>query len=117
MPRGGFNRFPELSHKMGVAIAAAVSETVTAIEQDVKGGPNAAPYITGNLRRSYHSERRMGAGGPEGEVGNDPAVAEYAVYVEYGTSKMAAQPHLRPATMEREGPFRRMLEAIVGGRL
>lgn len=75
-----------------------------------------APYRTGNLRRSIH----IGGAGdlnPEGsnivdrgpEAVPDPVVdgnrisvyvgtdVEYGIAVEYGTSKRAAQPYLRPA--------------------
>ena len=69
----------------------AFLETGLAIETRVK---QTAPYKTGNLRSSYHvwgSESKL-----EVFVGSDP-IADYAVQVEYGTSRQRAQPHLRPA--------------------
>jgi len=77
------------------AVWEAVKETAIAIENDVKGGPHAAPYRTGNLRRSYHvelMEAKLTA-----RVGSDDRIAPYAPYVELGTSRQRAQPHLRPA--------------------
>jgi len=54
-----------------------------------------AAVDTGNLRASI-----------DFEVGSDDAdifdTADYAVHVEYGTSKMAAQPFLRPALHENK---------------
>lgn len=113
MPSAGveFNLFPEIAAEMEEASVALVRETAQAIEQDVKGGgPHAAPIRTGNLRRSYHTDYREPT---HAEVGNDLDVAEYAIYVEYGTYKMAAQPHLRPATDAQRQPFLDKLYAIL----
>lgn len=49
-----------------------------------------APFRTGRLRRSIGSRRTADSVIIE-------ATADYAAYVELGTSKMAAQPFLRPA--------------------
>lgn len=50
-----------------------------------------APYATGALRASIHTE-------PEGERSYKVvAGVPYAVYVEFGTRYMAAQPFLTPA--------------------
>jgi HK97 gp10 family phage protein len=95
------NNFGRIAAEMEAGIEAAIVETATAIEQDVKGGgPHAAPIRTGNLRRSIHQDRR-GLGNrvaPSVDIGNDPEVAEYAGYVEYGTSRTPAQPFLTPAS-------------------
>lgn len=116
MPRSVlFNRFPEVAAEMVAEANAIVNENATMIEQDVKGGAHAAPVRTGNLRRSYHTEF---AGGPtpHAEVGGDLAVAPYGIFVEYGTYKMAARPHLRPATEVRRMPFLSALAALFTGR-
>lgn len=97
------DRLPQIVGRAQAAIHQAVDETLTAIEQDVKGGgPHAAPYRTGNLRRSYH---KVITGPAQGEVGNDPQVAHYAVYVEYGTRRMAPRPHLVPAAEAQRRPL------------
>lgn len=112
MPSGViFNRFPEVAAEMVAKVETLVRETATAVEQDVKGGPHAAPIRTGNLRRSYHTDFR----GTEAEVGNDVSVAYYAIYQEYGTYKMAARPHLRPSVEAVRGKFMAALAAIFGG--
>jgi HK97 gp10 family phage protein len=54
------------------------------------------PVDTGELRGSI-SHRRMGDGWAV------VASAPHASYVEYGTSKMAAQPYLRPAAEGVDG--------------
>lgn len=68
-----------------------------------------APILTGNLRRSIDyqvvSENEVDIGAT--------AEADYAVYVEKGTSKMAAQPFLEPAAMDNLG----QLEEIAGQRI
>jgi HK97 gp10 family phage protein len=98
-----FDRLPAIVGRQLAAVAGAVDETLTAIEQDVKGGgPHAAPYRTGNLRRSYHKTL---TGPAQGEVGNDPQVAHYAIYVELGTRRMAPRPHLVPAAEAQRAPF------------
>lgn len=52
------------------------------------------PVDTGRLRSSIGWELGADAGGLLAVVGTD---VEYAPYVELGTSRMAAQPFLRPA--------------------
>lgn len=54
-----------------------------------------APVDTGRLRESIHI---TDDGGDERTI---TAEADYAVYVEEGTSKMAAQPFLRPALYQK----------------
>lgn len=108
----------------------AVSQTAVAIEQDIKGaGPHAQPALrdsqgryvpsapgepprprTGNLRRSYHvtlDEPALTA-----KVGSDPAIAPYAVFLELGTRRMEARPHLVPA-MEYQAP--RLADRVAKG--
>lgn len=62
--------------------------TALQIEADTK---RAAPVDTGNLRNSYQTEK-TGRGSAAVYTNT-----EYALFVEMGTSKQAAQPHLGPA--------------------
>jgi hypothetical protein len=103
------NLIPGYTRKVTERLAAAVQASLIAIEQDVKGGPHSVYEAyppkpsydrTGNLGRSYHKET---LGPLEGIVGSDPGIAPYAEYVEYGTSKMAPEPHLVPSA-EAERP-------------
>lgn len=58
------------------------------------------PVLSGDLRASGHTEHHGGTGFVI--YGDDESV-DYATYQEVGTSKMAAQPYLRPAAyMARE---------------
>lgn len=56
-----------------------------------------APVLTGNLRRS------IAVTDGDGEFVHIGTDVEYAIYQEFGTSKMAAQPFLRPAFDEMFG--------------
>lgn len=63
------------------------------------------PVDTGNLRNSITHSVRM----------DDDAVyigtnVEYAAYVEMGTSKMKAQPYLKPAVVDHADEYKQMVE-------
>jgi hypothetical protein len=116
------NLIPGYRRRTAVRLAEAVELTLHAIEQDVKGGPHslyqAYPPVpsydrTGTLGRSYHVEYH---GGFSGTVGSDPGLAPYAVYVEYGTSKMDAKPHLKPSAEAQRLPFLARVRAALRGR-
>jgi HK97 gp10 family phage protein len=53
-----------------------------------------APVLTGDLRASVQV---LGVQDGVGRVGAGNDHVDYAAYVELGTSKMAAQPYLKPA--------------------
>ncbi len=62
----------------------------------IKGaGPKPAPKRTGNLRDSYGM--KVSHRGLRVLIRSDPTIAHYAGFVEFGTSRMRAQPHFRPA--------------------
>lgn len=58
-----------------------------------------APVLTGTLRRSIHTETAETADGAVARVGTN---VEYAPHQEFGTSRMAGQPYLRPAYDEKK---------------
>lgn len=65
------------------------------------------PVDTGNLRHSYGA---VPVTSNEVHVGTE---VEYAPYVEYGTSRMSAQPHLTPAFAQSEPTFKaRLIEEL-----
>lgn len=65
------------------------------------------PVDTGALKQSYGA---IPIDSNTIEIGSD---MEYAPYVEYGTSRMAAQPHLTPAFLQSEETFKvRLKEAM-----
>lgn len=71
--------------------SAALGRTAYAIEGDAKV---LAPVDTGNLVNSISTS----IDGTTAEIG---PTAEYGVYVELGTSRMAGQPYMAPAADRR----------------
>ena len=75
-----------LADAAGELAAAAIAERAVEF----------VPVDTGELRGSISQQKR-------GEGWAVVASAPHAAYVEYGTSKMAAQPYLRPAARSVDG--------------
>ena len=113
-----FNRFPELT----VALEKAISQMVRKAAFDIQAMAMAtAPVATGFLKSSIYvvtHDRSTYASSlnkafvkghdvaklmdeveppPDDQTAYVAVGAEYGIYVEYGTSKMAAQPYLTPA--------------------
>ena len=107
-----FNNFAALAAALPVETHLAVMKTAYAIEADaklsMKGGgsphkasaPGTPPNIdTSNLVNSIHTETI-------GELSAIVAVnADYGMFLEYGTSKMAARPFLFPAVKRNTQRF------------
>jgi HK97 gp10 family phage protein len=73
------------------AVADTVTKALTEAALIIEGAAkNLSPVDTGNLKGSITQK----VDGSEARIGTN---VEYSPYVEYGTSKMAAQPYLRPA--------------------
>lgn len=121
-----FNHFPEYAVVTPRQTWYAVKKCGDDIVKDVQGGPHAAPlnkkppFVDANgeqhpgaLRRSYHAVRDLGA--KTVTVENDPAIADYGPFVEFGTVKTPAQPHLIPATMAALDAFYARLKQIPAG--
>lgn len=84
--------------------------TVDAKDEVVSVAKQNAPVDTGTLRDSIEGTVRTDGGDIILVVGSP---VEYAVYVEFGTSKMEAQPYLRPALEEVEKDYRgKIVDAI-----
>lgn len=93
-----------MSIKTATKVAAAVVAATAAIEARAKAR---APWRTGYLRGSIQGRS---TGMFSGEVG---VGAEYGVYVEFGTSKMGAQPYLTPAVEEVAPIFSNAIKAAL----
>lgn len=78
--------------KVAARAGSAMAKTLADIQ---RGAQNRAPVDTGNLKGSISSEVQRRGDTVRGEVG---PTASYGAYVERGTSRMKAQPYLRPAT-------------------
>jgi HK97 gp10 family phage protein len=87
-------------------------QVVTKAAADITAGAQSlAPVDTGALRNSIGYENTSSGEEASAEVG--PTVT-YAGYVENGTSRMRAQPYLRPATDQVEPSFTAAAEQIAG---
>lgn len=92
-----------LTHSVKETLKEVLFEVGNAIVGDItRDGTHPAPYRTGNLISSYRVEE---VGETEILVGNDVEQCPYAIYVELGTRKMAARPHLTPAAREFGAPL------------
>ena len=67
-----------------------------------------APVDTGNLKGSITTEVR-----PGDLVGVVEATADYAAFVEFGTSRMRPQPFMRPAQDRNTEPFMQALAQLI----
>jgi HK97 gp10 family phage protein len=83
--------------QLQAAIEAAMEETAEAMAATAQ---SRAPVRTGFLRDSIHAEAETTASGSQVTLSAD---ADYALFVEMGTSRAHAQPYLRPA-IDAEGP-------------
>lgn len=94
----------EIAGKAGAAAQRALLQTGADIVDLTK---QITPVDTGNLKSSYGA---VPVTSNEVHVGT---FVEYAPFVEYGTSRMAAQPHLTPAFAQSEATFKQRLKEEV----
>ncbi len=97
-----FNRLPEIAESLQPRASQVVRKTASDLLAHAESNlPDSSGrgVDTGNLKNSYQigdadNIFEMKPGSTKAVVGTS---VEYAVYVEYGTRKMAAIPHLTPA--------------------
>lgn len=101
-----YNHFGEISAKAAARARALIVATARNVEGAAKAN---APVLTGNLRNSIETmpgedlSARVNVG------------AYYGIYVEYGTSRMGAEPFLTPAVDAARAPFLLGVAAILRG--
>ena len=93
---------------LAAGIEAAVSEAVAAgAEVVADNARSACPVDTGALQASI----AVAKNGTSAEIN---ANTDYAAYVEFGTSKMAAQPYLVPSLLGNENAIIAAIAAELG---
>lgn len=100
------NRFAAAPDKAVVLIRTA---TVKATIDTATDARRNAPVDTGYLRSSIATEYEFSG---EGVTGTVEAGANYAVFVENGTSRMAPQPYMRPAFDKHRKKWIRAMEQV-----
>lgn len=99
------NWVKQQEHKVQEEINTLVNETAHRIERKAK---QLAPVDTGNLRRNIVVED-----GPTEFSKKVSSKADYSLYVEFGTRKMAAQPFMSPAIFSEQGKYYEKLARII----
>ena len=92
---------------LSIDMAAAMAAAGEAVADAARG---MCPVDTGRLQASIAS-----SASDSGAVIS--ANTEYAAYVEFGTSKMAAQPYLVPALLNSAGEIAQIIASQIGGML
>lgn len=84
-----------------------------AAEPVVQRAKQLCPVDTGKLRKGIHAIKRVNRlSNPSVRVQHSKDTP-YGEYVEYGTSRMRAQPHLRPAIDENRERVRRIMSGVI----
>ena len=97
------SRTKEVSAQFKKAVERGLTAAAIIVESDAK---LRAPVDTGNLRSSItHTV--------EGDRATVHTNVEYAPYMEYGTSRTAAQPYLEPALLENKAKIQKVFEAQI----
>lgn len=99
------DRSDEVKEELAKAVETALEEIGLAAEGYAK---LACPVDTGRLRNSISHA----VDGKAAIIGTN---VEYAPYVELGTSRMSAQPYLRPAVLEHIAEYKHIAESRLRG--
>lgn len=98
------SRIPAITAAALPKAQAAVTAAAAQVEAHAK---TTAPVDTGNLRSSIQAR-------PAGALAADVvAQAEYAIYQEFGTYKMAAQPFMGPAAEAVRPAFEAAMRQVI----
>jgi HK97 gp10 family phage protein len=101
-----------LSRLSGALRGDAIGRSLLAGAYILEGYAKAqAPVDTGFLRSSIQSERL------DDDTARVFVGAEYGAYLEYGTSRMAARPYMRPAADQHLGEIGQAVADTLGNEL
>lgn len=103
--RVDFNKLNGSGAKLKAGLTAAVAKTTFDVQAKAQGY---SPVDTGLNRASI-------TGRPSGLQGEVTTGTDYAIYLEMGTYKMAAQPFMRPAAEQGLPSFVAAATAAVNG--
>lgn len=107
----GLSRLQAKLKKLDPLTRGAVSRGVQLAGVLVEGSAKtAAPVDTGRLRGSIHTTGKSTPNGAEASVGTN---VEYALYQELGTSKMQAQPFLKPALQKNKAKAKTIIQTEI----
>lgn len=103
------SQFTKWTENVVKEVESKVKNTVNQNVHQMEGQAKMlAPVDTGHLRQSINTE--LSNGGMTGEVSTN---VEYALFVEYGTSRQAAQPFMYPAFVMYSKNFESEIRKIV----
>lgn len=105
------NHASQFRTKAGLAVGMIRAATVKTVADTKSTARRNAPVDTGLLRSSISGQTSAARSQVTGEVN---ASADYATYVEHGTSRMAPQPYMRPAVEQHEPMWLSALDQIHG---
>ena len=91
-----FNKFPEIAQAMPGKTSAVVRKTAFNVESDAK---NTVPVDTAFLKNSIESKEKTPF------LYHVEPHTDYALFVEFGTRRMSAQPYMTPAAERNREPF------------
>lgn len=107
----GLSRLQAKLDKLDPLTRGAVSRGVQLAGALVEGSAkNLAPVDTGALRSSVHTAGKSTSSGAEASIGTN---VEYAIYQEFGTSKMQAQPFLKPALQKNKAKAKTIIQTEI----
>lgn len=99
-----FNDLPKLDKRAEQAAQAIVAKAARDVEAWAK---DRAPVDTGALQNSILAQRVRPL------LWHVAPHVHYAIYVEYGTRKMRAQPYMRPAAERVRGAFVQAMRKLI----
>jgi HK97 gp10 family phage protein len=101
----------KIRHIKGISIYKPIKDSTLQVQQIAK---DLAPVKTGHLRRNILTEVTGEGYDVVGKVYN---AVEYAMYQEFGTSRMAGNPFLRPAVIVARKSIQERMKKYLKGEL